>query len=97
METIHVTFDELTGSSISISLDQDAPSGSHSLSSSDHQSSSVHQGVAADHYFKVNPFAPADHEPFANDFTPDPSSEASSSREISIAKPNQTTQPHEHL
>ncbi|GJT48049.1 retrovirus-related pol polyprotein from transposon TNT 1-94 [Tanacetum coccineum] len=86
-----------SGPSVSISLDQDAPSGSHSPSSSDHQSSSVHQGVAADHSFEVNPFAPADHEPFVNVFAPDPSSEASSSGEISIAEPNQTTQPHEHL
>ncbi|GJS80294.1 hypothetical protein Tco_0730175 [Tanacetum coccineum] len=83
--------------SVSISLDQDAPSGSHSPSSSDHQSSSVHQGVAADHSFEVNPFAPANHEPCVNVFAPDPSYEASSSRGISIAEPNQTTQSHEHL
>ncbi|GJR49828.1 retrovirus-related pol polyprotein from transposon TNT 1-94 [Tanacetum coccineum] len=51
---------------ISISLDQDAPSGCHSPSSSGHQSSLVHQGVVADHSFEVNPFAPADHEPFVN-------------------------------
>ncbi|GKC57844.1 hypothetical protein Tco_1085442, partial [Tanacetum coccineum] len=86
-----------SGPSVSISLDQDAPSGSHSPSSLDHQSSSVHQGVAADHSFEVNPFALADHEPFVNVFSLDPSSEASSSEEISIAEPNQTTQPHEHL
>ncbi|GJT65146.1 hypothetical protein Tco_0581594 [Tanacetum coccineum] len=61
---------------VPVSLDQDAPSGSHSPSSSDHQSSSVHQGVAADHSFEVNPFAPANHEPFVNVFAPDPSSEA---------------------
>ncbi|GJX01929.1 hypothetical protein Tco_0185842 [Tanacetum coccineum] len=83
--------------SVSISLDRDAPSGSHSPSSSGHQSSSVHQGVAADHSSEVNPFAPANHEPFVNVFAPDLSSEASSSREVSIAEPNQTTQPHEHL
>ncbi|GKE94543.1 retrovirus-related pol polyprotein from transposon TNT 1-94 [Tanacetum coccineum] len=76
---------------VPVSLDQDAPSDSHSPSSLDHQSSSVHPGVAADHSFEVNPFAPANHEPFVNVFAPDPSSEASSSREISIAKPNQTT------
>ncbi|GJV47566.1 retrovirus-related pol polyprotein from transposon TNT 1-94 [Tanacetum coccineum] len=54
-------------------------------------------GVATDHSFDVNPFASADHEPFVNVFAPDPSSEASSSGGISIAEPNQTTQPHEHL
>ncbi|GJZ49335.1 hypothetical protein Tco_0603525 [Tanacetum coccineum] len=37
-----------TGPSVSIPIDQEAPSGSHSLSSSDHQSSLVHQGVAAE-------------------------------------------------
>ncbi|GJR02154.1 cleavage and polyadenylation specificity factor subunit 1 [Tanacetum coccineum] len=36
----------LTGPSVSISFDHDAPSGSHSPSSSAHQSSSVHHGVA---------------------------------------------------
>ncbi|GJT23849.1 retrovirus-related pol polyprotein from transposon TNT 1-94 [Tanacetum coccineum] len=66
-------------------------------SSSDHQSSSVHHGVAAGHSFEVNPFAPANHEPFVNIFALDPSSEASSSREILIAESNQSTQPHEHL
>ncbi|GJZ87769.1 retrovirus-related pol polyprotein from transposon TNT 1-94 [Tanacetum coccineum] len=35
--------------------------------------------------------------PFVNTFAPDSSSEASSSGEISIAKPNNSTQPHEHL
>ncbi|GKG12070.1 hypothetical protein Tco_0346307, partial [Tanacetum coccineum] len=86
-----------SGPSVSISLDQDAQSDSHSPLSSSHKSSSVHQGVAVDHSFEVNPFALADHEPFVNVFAPDPSYEASSSGEISIVKPNQTTQPHEHL
>nr|GEZ22419.1 retrovirus-related Pol polyprotein from transposon TNT 1-94 [Tanacetum cinerariifolium] len=39
--------------SVSISVDQDAPSEGHSPSSLDHQSSSVHHGVAADHYFEA--------------------------------------------
>ncbi|GJR78212.1 retrovirus-related pol polyprotein from transposon TNT 1-94 [Tanacetum coccineum] len=86
-----------TGPSVSISIDQEAPSGSHSPSSSDHQSSSVHQGVAAEHSFEVNPFAAADPEPFVNVFAPDHNSEASSSRVIARTESNQTTQPHEHL
>nr|GEY47380.1 uncharacterized mitochondrial protein AtMg00810-like [Tanacetum cinerariifolium] len=61
--------------SISISVDQDAPSKGHSPSSSDHQSFSVHHGVAADQSFEVNPFAPVDNEPFVNIFAPDPHSE----------------------
>ncbi|GJY48921.1 retrovirus-related pol polyprotein from transposon TNT 1-94 [Tanacetum coccineum] len=127
METIHVTFDELTGqtapvhssprpapnlltpgpitlipvhqtgTSVSISVDQDSPLGSPSPSSSDHQSSSVYHGVATDHSLEVNPFAIAVNEPFVNIFAPDPRSEASSSGEITIAESNQSIQPHEHL
>nr|GEU99774.1 integrase, catalytic region, zinc finger, CCHC-type, peptidase aspartic, catalytic [Tanacetum cinerariifolium] len=84
-------------SSVSIFIDQDTPSQGHSPSSSDHQSSSVHHGVAADHSLEVNPFAPADNELFVNIFAPDPSSEVSSSGETLIAESNQSTQPHEHL
>ncbi|GJT87281.1 retrovirus-related pol polyprotein from transposon TNT 1-94 [Tanacetum coccineum] len=53
------------GPSVSISIDLDAPSGSHISSSLDHHSSSVHHGVAGEQYAKVNPFAAADHGPFA--------------------------------
>ncbi|GJT62522.1 retrovirus-related pol polyprotein from transposon TNT 1-94 [Tanacetum coccineum] len=87
----------LTGPSISISCDQDAPSRSHLTSSSDHQSSLVHHSVAAEQSFKVNPFSVADPEPFVNVFAPDSNSEASSSRVITTTEPNQSTQPHEHL
>ncbi|GKA47582.1 retrovirus-related pol polyprotein from transposon TNT 1-94 [Tanacetum coccineum] len=50
-----------TGPSVSISFDHDAPSGSHSPSSSAPQSSSVHHGVATEHSFEVNPFAETEH------------------------------------
>nr|GEY69061.1 hypothetical protein [Tanacetum cinerariifolium] len=83
--------------SVSISVDQDAPSEGHSPSSSNHQSSSVHHGVASDHSLEVTPFVPADNEPFVNIFSLDMSSEVSSSGETSIADSNQSTQPHEHL
>ncbi|GJY50282.1 hypothetical protein Tco_0441129, partial [Tanacetum coccineum] len=69
----------LTGPSVSISFDHDAPSSSHSPSSSAHQSSLVHHGVATEHSFKVNPFAATEHELFVNVFAPDLNSEASSS------------------
>ncbi|GKD34487.1 hypothetical protein Tco_1249996 [Tanacetum coccineum] len=82
---------------LSITIDQDASSSSHSPSSSVQQSPFVHQGVAVDDTFEVNPFSPADNNPFVNIFAPEPSSEASSSREISTAEPNQSIQPHEHL
>ncbi|GJT13919.1 retrovirus-related pol polyprotein from transposon TNT 1-94 [Tanacetum coccineum] len=83
--------------SVSISVNTDAPLEIYSPSSSDHQSSSVHIGVAADQSIEVNPCAPADPEPFVNVFAPEPSSEASSFVDISIAEPNHSTQPHEHL
>ncbi|GJZ75002.1 hypothetical protein Tco_0639467 [Tanacetum coccineum] len=86
-----------TDPSVSISFDHDAPSGSHSPSSSAHQSSSVHYGVATEHSFEVNPFAATEHEPFVNVFAPDPNSEASSSGTLTITTPNQSTQPHEYL
>ncbi|GJS57578.1 retrovirus-related pol polyprotein from transposon TNT 1-94 [Tanacetum coccineum] len=60
-----------TGPSVSIPIDKEAPSRSHSPSSLDHQSYSVHQGVAAEHSFEVNPFAADDPEPFVNVFAPD--------------------------
>ncbi|GKC42952.1 retrovirus-related pol polyprotein from transposon TNT 1-94, partial [Tanacetum coccineum] len=69
-----------TGPSVSISVNPDAPLESYSPSSTDHQSSSVHIGVAAEHSVEVNPFAPADPKPFVNVFAPEPSSKASSSR-----------------
>ncbi|GJZ46114.1 hypothetical protein Tco_0593710 [Tanacetum coccineum] len=62
--------------------------GSHSPSSSAHQSSSVHHGVATEHSFEVNPFAATEHEPFVNVFAPDPNSEASSSGTLTITTPN---------
>ncbi|GKF97772.1 hypothetical protein Tco_0293593, partial [Tanacetum coccineum] len=87
----------LTDPSVSIPIDQEAPSRSHSPSSLDHQSSSVHQGVAAEHLFKVNPFVVADLKPFVKVFALDHNSEASSSGVIARTKSNQITQPHEHL
>ncbi|GJW83861.1 retrovirus-related pol polyprotein from transposon TNT 1-94 [Tanacetum coccineum] len=68
-----------TGPSVSISVNPDAPLESYSPSSTDHQSSSVHIGVAAEHFVEVNPFAPANPEPFVNVFATEPSSKASSS------------------
>ncbi|GJR06430.1 ribonuclease H-like domain-containing protein [Tanacetum coccineum] len=87
----------LTGPSVSISCDQDAPSGSYLTSSSDHQSSSVHHGAAAEQSFEVNPFFMANPKPFVNVFTLDSNSEASSFGVITTTEPNQSTQPHEHL
>ncbi|GJS00557.1 retrovirus-related pol polyprotein from transposon TNT 1-94 [Tanacetum coccineum] len=76
-----------------ISIILEPPSGSHISSPLDHHSSSVHHGVAGEQYAEVNPFAAADLEPFVNVFAPDPTSEASSSGEIMMPEPNQSTQP----
>ncbi|GKA86205.1 integrase, catalytic region, zinc finger, CCHC-type containing protein [Tanacetum coccineum] len=86
-----------TGPSVSIAIDLDAPSGSHTSSPLDHHSSSVHHGVAGEQYAEVNPFAAADNEPFVNVFAPDYNSEASTSGEITIPESNQSTLPHEHI
>ncbi|GKE82637.1 retrovirus-related pol polyprotein from transposon TNT 1-94 [Tanacetum coccineum] len=86
-----------TGPLVSMSIDLDAPSGSHTSSPLDHHSSSVHHGVAGEQYAEVNPVAAADPEPFVNVFAPDYNSEASTSGEITIPESNQSTPPHEHI
>nr|GEX10310.1 hypothetical protein [Tanacetum cinerariifolium]GEY41990.1 hypothetical protein [Tanacetum cinerariifolium] len=85
-----------TGTPIYFSIEEDASSTSIS-SSSIQQYPSVHQGVAVDHTLAVNPFAIVDDVPFVNIFASDPSSEATSSEEVSPTDPNQATLPHEHL
>ncbi|GJY33016.1 retrovirus-related pol polyprotein from transposon TNT 1-94 [Tanacetum coccineum] len=68
------------GTPSSTTTDQDAPSPSHSPSSSALQSPSLHQGVAAESTIREdNPFPPVNNDPFVNVFAPKPSSEASSS------------------
>ncbi|GJQ93909.1 retrovirus-related pol polyprotein from transposon TNT 1-94 [Tanacetum coccineum] len=75
------------GTPSSTTIDQDAPSPSHSPSSSALQSPSVHQGVTADStLMEDNPFAPVDNHPFINVSAPEPSSEASSSRDLIESK-----------
>ncbi|GJX73430.1 retrovirus-related pol polyprotein from transposon TNT 1-94 [Tanacetum coccineum] len=78
-------------------IDQDAPSTSHSLSSSEVQPPISHQGVAAGSNFKDNPFAQDEDDPFVNVFAPELISEASSSGDVSSAESNQVIQPHDHL
>ncbi|GJT68998.1 retrovirus-related pol polyprotein from transposon TNT 1-94, partial [Tanacetum coccineum] len=59
----------------------------HSSSSSALQSPSLHKGVAADStLMEDNPFAPVDNHPFINVFAPEPSSEASSSGDLTKPK-----------
>nr|GEZ80855.1 integrase, catalytic region, zinc finger, CCHC-type, peptidase aspartic, catalytic [Tanacetum cinerariifolium] len=74
------------GTPSSTTIDQDAPSPSHSPSSSAFQSLSLLQGVAAKStIMEDNPFAPVDNNPFVNAFDPEPCSEASSSGDVHSA------------
>ncbi|GJY65591.1 hypothetical protein Tco_0467829, partial [Tanacetum coccineum] len=82
----------------STTIDQDAPSPSHSLSSSALQSPSSQQGVAAGStIIEDNPFAHVNNDPFVNVFAPEPSSEASSSGDVSSAESTHVIQLHHHL
>nr|GEZ17270.1 hypothetical protein [Tanacetum cinerariifolium] len=75
------------GTPSSAIIDQDAPSPSHSPSSSKLQPPISHQGVAAGStIIKDNLFAHADNDPFVNMFTPKPSSKASSFGDTSSAE-----------
>ncbi|GJZ53628.1 retrovirus-related pol polyprotein from transposon TNT 1-94 [Tanacetum coccineum] len=86
------------GTPSSTTIDQDAPSPSHSPSSSVSQSPSLQQGVAAGStIIEDNPFAPVDNNPFINVFASEPSFKASSSGDISSTESTHVTQPHHHL
>nr|GEX53159.1 hypothetical protein [Tanacetum cinerariifolium] len=82
----------------STTINQDAPSPSHSPSYSSLQSPCSHQGVAVGStIIEDNPFAPVNNDPFINVFALKPSSEASSSGDVSLAESTHVTQPHHHL
>ncbi|GJV56201.1 retrovirus-related pol polyprotein from transposon TNT 1-94 [Tanacetum coccineum] len=86
------------GTPSSTTIDQDAPSPSHSPSSSALQSLSLHQGVPVEStLMEDNPFSPVDNNPFINVFAPEPSSEASSSGDISLAESPYVSQTLHHL
>nr|GEV78687.1 retrovirus-related Pol polyprotein from transposon TNT 1-94 [Tanacetum cinerariifolium] len=75
------------GTPSSTTIDQDAPSPSHSPSSSELQPPISHQGVAAGStIIEDNPFAHADNDPFVNVFALEPSFKASSSGDASSSK-----------
>ncbi|GKD79831.1 retrovirus-related pol polyprotein from transposon TNT 1-94 [Tanacetum coccineum] len=75
------------GTPSSTTIDHDAPSPSHSPSSSALQSPSTHQGVAAKSTLvEENPFIPVDNDPFINIFASEPTFEASSSGDVSSAE-----------
>nr|GEW86300.1 putative ribonuclease H-like domain-containing protein [Tanacetum cinerariifolium] len=86
------------GTPSSTTIDQNAPSLSISPSSSALQSHSLHQGVAAESPFmEDNPVAPVDNNPFINVFAPEPSSDASSSGDVSSTESTYVSQTLHHL
>nr|GEY34160.1 retrovirus-related Pol polyprotein from transposon TNT 1-94 [Tanacetum cinerariifolium] len=86
------------GTPSSTTIDQDAPSPSISPSSSALQSSSLHQGVAAEStLMKDNLVAPVDNNPFINVFALEPSSDASSSGDVSSTESTYVSQTLHHL
>ncbi|GJU52971.1 retrovirus-related pol polyprotein from transposon TNT 1-94 [Tanacetum coccineum] len=86
------------GTHSSTTIDQDAPSLSHSPSSLALQSRSLHQGVVAEStLIEDNPFPLVDNDPFVNVFAPKPSSEASSSGDLSSVESPYVTQTLHHL
>ncbi|GKA89238.1 putative ribonuclease H-like domain-containing protein [Tanacetum coccineum] len=79
-------------------IDQDAPSPSHSPSSSALQSPCLNQDVAAESTIREdNPFPHIDNDPFVNMFALEPTSEASSSGDLSSAESSYVSQTLHHL
>nr|GEW76165.1 retrovirus-related Pol polyprotein from transposon TNT 1-94 [Tanacetum cinerariifolium] len=88
----------LAGTPSSTTIDQDAPSLSHSPSSLTLQSPCSYHGVAAGSTsIEDNPLAPVDNDPFVNVFASEPSSKASSSGDASSVESTHVTQLHHHL
>nr|GEW55810.1 retrovirus-related Pol polyprotein from transposon TNT 1-94 [Tanacetum cinerariifolium] len=86
------------GTLSSTTIDQDAPSPSISPSSSELQFHSLNQGVAAESTFmEDNLVAPVDNNPFINVFASEPSSDASSSRDVSSTESTYVSQTLHHL
>ncbi|GKE38769.1 retrovirus-related pol polyprotein from transposon TNT 1-94 [Tanacetum coccineum] len=85
------------GTPSSTIIDQDAPSTSYSPSSFVVQPPISHQGVAAGPTIEDNPFSQVDNDPFVNMFALEPSSDESSSRDVSSAASTQVVHPHNHL
>nr|GEV33285.1 retrovirus-related Pol polyprotein from transposon TNT 1-94 [Tanacetum cinerariifolium] len=82
----------------STTVDQDAPSPSISPLSSALQSPSLHQGIAAEStLMKDNPIAPVKNNPFINVFALEPSSDASSSEDLSSTESTYVSQTLHHL
>nr|GFA72891.1 hypothetical protein [Tanacetum cinerariifolium] len=86
------------GTSLSTTIDQDAPSPHISPSSSALQSHSLPPGIVAEpHFMEDHNVAPVDNNPFVNVFSPEPHSEASSSGDISSTESPHVSQSLYHL
>ncbi|GJY28301.1 retrovirus-related pol polyprotein from transposon TNT 1-94 [Tanacetum coccineum] len=86
------------GTPSSTTIDQDAPSPSHSPSSSALQSLSLHQGIVVEStLIEDNPFALVDNNHFINVSAPEPSPEASLSGDLSSAESLYVSQTLHHL
>ncbi|GKC87127.1 retrovirus-related pol polyprotein from transposon TNT 1-94, partial [Tanacetum coccineum] len=86
------------GTPSSTTIDQDAPSPSHSPSSSALESPSSQQGIkVGTTIIEDNLFSSIHNDPFINVFAPKPSTEASSSGDVSPAESTCLTQTHHHL
>nr|GEW47268.1 Gag-Pol polyprotein [Tanacetum cinerariifolium] len=86
------------GKPSSTTIDQDLPSPSISPSSLALQSHDLHQGIAAESTFiEDNPIAPVDNNPFINVFASKPSSDASSSGDVSSTETTYVSQTLHHL
>ncbi|GJW14888.1 retrovirus-related pol polyprotein from transposon TNT 1-94 [Tanacetum coccineum] len=84
-----------TGTPSSTTINQDAPSPSHSPSSSALQSPSLHQGVGTESPLMED--NPIDNDHFINVFAPKPRSEASASGDLSSTESAYVSQTHHHL
>ncbi|GJY68756.1 putative ribonuclease H-like domain-containing protein [Tanacetum coccineum] len=85
------------GTSLSTTFAQDAPSTSVSPSSLDMQPPAQHQGVADGPIVEDTPITQHALHPLFNPVTREPGSAQSSSEDVSLAEPNQVTQPPDHL
>ncbi|GJW02419.1 retrovirus-related pol polyprotein from transposon TNT 1-94 [Tanacetum coccineum] len=81
----------------STTIDQDAPSTSHSLSSSRIQAPILHQSVAVGPTIEDNPFSQANNNPFVNVFALEPSSEESSLGMLIQVNPIRLFNHYDHL
>lgn len=86
-----------TGPSISMTIDQEAPSTSNSSPPGEPQSSSTQLNAAGNNSLEANPFSPTNEALFVNIFIRELSSDTSSSQDVIVVETNQSSQPHEHL